>query len=136
MIPYSWKEILIHIPHLSLPICWGLLVACWMQIRTFTLSCLVNNVSLNWCWKIIIFIYEPCFSQKITSSLPIVYLLPEICLRYTFDIPSIFIRYAWDIWDMPDIRLRYTWDMHNKYMRYTQNKPGICLRYSWDLRYT
>jgi len=45
--------------------------------------------------------------------------MPEICLRYAWDMLEICLR---DAWDMFEICLRYAWDT-----------PEIALRYAWDL---
>ena len=110
-----------------------------------SLSGPANNVYLiNRCWKIIIFIFEPCFGHKITCTivLPPVFLgwdnmmegaggaISDNCLRYNWFLPEIYMRYAWDI---PDVYQRCSWDMHEIYLRYIWDILKISMKYNWDV---
>ena len=67
--------------------------------------------------------------------------MPEICLRYAWDIIEICMRYAWAMpelclnyaWDIPEICLRYTWDILEISLRYAWDMPEMCLRYAGDM---
>ena len=55
--------------------------------------------------------------------------------RYVWDMPDIFLRYAWFSGDVPEIYqiFGYNWYLPEIYFRYARDVPEICQNYLWDM---
>ena len=80
----------------------------------------LHGICLKFAWNVPVICqrYVEYMHKKWLRFSEIFLRLPEVCLRFAWDMAEICLICAWD---MPEIWLKYTWDMSE-----------ICLRYAWD----
>ena len=100
-------------PEIPLIYSWNTLETCHIYLRhTICIPEILHEIYL-----IYIYTWEKSeIYQRYTHH------IPEICRRFTLDMPNI---YLW----FPDVYLNYTWDVLDIYMLYFLDKPNIYYRY-------